>query len=66
MRCDKKQMLLYAVTDRAWTGERTLLQQVELALKGGVTCVQLREKKLDRAQFLAQDWSGFPPAYPWR
>lgn len=54
MRCDKKQMLLYAVTDRAWTGERTLLQQVELALKGGVTCVQLREKKLDRAQFLAE------------
>lgn len=54
MRCDKQHMLLYAVTDRAWTGELTLLQQVELALKGGVTCVQLREKKLDRAIFLAE------------
>ena len=48
MKCDKKHMLLYAVTDRAWTGDQTLLQQVEQALKGGVTCVQLREKKLDR------------------
>ena len=25
MKCDKKHMLLYAVTDRAWTGERTLI-----------------------------------------
>ena len=38
-------MLLYAVTDRAWTGEKTLYEQVEDALKGGVTCVQLREKR---------------------
>ena len=40
-------LLLYAVTDRAWTGRETLRQQVEDALKGGVTCVQLREKELD-------------------
>ena len=46
MKCDKHTMLLYAVTDRAWTG-RELRQQVEDALKGGVTCVQLREKELD-------------------
>lgn len=52
MKCDKKHMLLYAVTDRAWTGERTLYQQVEAALKGGVTCVQLREKDMDDAAFL--------------
>ena len=38
MKCDKRHMLLYAVTDRAWTGKRTLYQQVEAALKGGVTC----------------------------
>ena len=44
MRCDKRHMLLYAVTDRAWTGKQTLYEQVEAALKGGVTCVQLREK----------------------
>ena len=54
MRCDKRHMLLYAVTDRAWTGERTLYQQVEAALRGGVTCVQLREKALDEAAFLQE------------
>ena len=47
MKCDKHTTLLYAVTDRAWTGRETLRQQVEDALKGGVTCVQLREKELD-------------------
>ena len=54
MKCDKKTMLLYAVTDRAWVGEQTLCQQVESALKGGVTCVQLREKELGEADFLAE------------
>ena len=47
MKCDKKSMLLYAVTDRAWVGKQSLYEQVESALKGGVTCVQLREKELD-------------------
>lgn len=42
-------MLLYAVTSRIWTGSRTLYEQVEAALKGGATCVQLREKELDSA-----------------
>ena len=45
MRCDRK-MRLYAVTDRAWVGQGTLGDQVEQALRGGVTCVQLREKSL--------------------
>ena len=54
MRCKKETMLLYAVTDRAWTGEQTLYRQVEQALKGGVTCVQLREKELDEEAFLAE------------
>ncbi len=52
MKCDKKTMLLYAVTDRAWVGKQSLYEQVESALKGGVTCVQLREKKLDDEAFL--------------
>ena len=43
MRCDRKTMRLYAVTDRAWVGQGTLGDQ---ALRGGVTCVQLREKSL--------------------
>lgn len=54
MRCDKKHMLFYAVTDRAWIGTQTLYQQVEAALKGGATCVQLREKELDEAAFLQE------------
>ena len=54
MKCDKHTMLLYAVTDRAWTGRETLRQQVEDALKGGVTCVQLREKKLPQSEFLKE------------
>lgn len=54
MKCDKRHMLLYAVTDRAWVGRQTLYEQVEAALKGGATCVQLREKKLDEAAFLQE------------
>ena len=54
MKCDKQTMLLYAVTDRAWTGKQSLYEQVESALKGGVTCVQLREKELDDEAFLAE------------
>lgn len=52
MKCDKKAMLLYAVTDRAWIGKQSLYEQVESALKGGATCVQLREKELDDEAFL--------------
>ena len=54
MNCDKKTMLLYAVTDRAWIGKQNLYEQVESALKGGVTCVQLREKELDEEEFLKE------------
>ena len=38
--------LLYAVTDTSWLRGRTLAQQVEEALRGGATMVQLREKEL--------------------
>lgn len=54
MKCDKKDMLLYAVTDRSWLGEETLYEQVEKALKGGATFVQLREKKLSEEAFLEE------------
>lgn len=54
MNFDKNSLRLYAVTDRAWVGRQTLCQQVEAALQGGVTCVQLREKHLDRDAFLAE------------
>ena len=50
MNCRPEDMLLYAVTDRAWLKGETLESQVEKALKGGATFVQLREKELDEAE----------------
>lgn len=54
MNCDKKDLLLYAVTDRHWLNGETLYSQVEKALKGGVTFIQLREKNLDEGSFLKE------------
>lgn len=48
---NREQLKLYAVTDRSWLGNETLYEQVEKALKGGATMVQLREKELDEAAF---------------
>lgn len=47
MKFSRGQLLIYAVTDRAWTGKMSLYEQVEAALKGGATMVQLREKGLE-------------------
>lgn len=44
-------LILYAVTDRTWLNGRTLKEQVEEALLGGVTMVQLREKELQEDEF---------------
>ena len=52
MKCDKRMMRLYAITDRAWVGRQTLAEQVEAAIRGGATCVQLREKQLPEAELL--------------
>lgn len=52
MKCDKRMMRLYAITDRAWVGRQTLSEQVEAAIRGGATCVQLREKQLPEAELL--------------
>lgn len=46
-------MQVYAVTDRSWLLHETLYQQVEKALKGGATFIQLREKNMDDDAFLA-------------
>lgn len=51
MNLDKNSLLLYAVTDRSWLKGQTLAQQVEQALLGGATMVQLREKQLDLPHF---------------
>lgn len=54
MKFDKEDLLLYAVTDRSWLCGETLYDQVEKALKGGATFIQLREKDLDREKFLKE------------
>lgn len=54
MQFTRENLLLYAVTDRAWVGKQTLLEQIEDALRGGVTLVQLREKHLDREAYIAE------------
>ena len=54
MKLDKKDLLLYAVTDRHWLGGRTLYEVVKESLDGGVTFVQLREKTLDEGTFLEE------------
>jgi thiamine-phosphate pyrophosphorylase len=50
----REDLRLYAVTDRSWLGEERLCDQVERALRGGASFVQLREKRLDDAAFLAE------------
>ena len=54
MKCGKKDLLLYAVTDRSWLNGDTLYHQVEQAIQGGATFVQLREKELDEGDFLEE------------
>ena len=51
MKLTNEMLRLYAVTDRAWLRGRTLFEQVEEALRGGATMVQLREKTLDEDAF---------------
>ena len=54
MKCDKKNLLLYAVTDRHWLEGRKLIDVVKESLDGGVTMVQLREKTLEEGKFLEE------------
>lgn len=54
MKFAESMLRLYAVTDRSWVGTQALYEQVEAALRGGVTCVQLREKELNPEDFLSE------------
>lgn len=54
MNCKSEDLLVYAVTDRSWLYGESLYSQVEKALKGGATLIQLREKELDEEQFLKE------------
>ena len=53
MKLDRKDLLLYLVTDRSWLSGAALSDQVACAIDHGVTCIQLREKQLGDAEFLA-------------
>lgn len=54
MKFHKDMLLLYAVTDRAWVGRQSLYEQIEDAIIGGVTIVQLREKDLLKEEFITE------------
>ena len=54
MTFNKERLLLYGVTDRRFTGGRTLYEQIEEALMGGVTMIQLREKELSEEAFVRE------------
>ncbi|WP_426149078.1 thiamine phosphate synthase [Polaromonas sp. DSR2-3-2] len=45
---------LYLVTDQSLAYGQSLAEIVEASVQGGVSCVQLREKKLGSREFLAQ------------
>lgn len=54
MNIDRKAMRLYAVTDRSWLDGRSLAEDVEAAIRGGATLIQLREKSMDINDFVEE------------
>ncbi len=50
----KSSLLLYAVTDRYWLNGRKLKDDVEKAILGGATMIQLREKNLSTKDFIKE------------
>lgn len=51
IRLTRNALTLYAITDRKWLGGETLESQVEKAISGGATMIQIREKDLDEKAF---------------
>ncbi|MCR4638771.1 thiamine phosphate synthase [Ruminococcus sp.] len=54
MKFDKKQLLLYAVTERSCLRGISLEEAVEQAILGGAGCVQLREKNISQDKLIAE------------
>ena len=54
LRANADAMTLYAVTDRTWVEDTTLMNQVKEALEGGITFLQLREKHLSKEEFIKE------------
>ncbi len=53
MNIRRKDLLLYAVTDRSWLKGDSLIRQVREAVEAGVTLLQLREKELPFDELIA-------------
>ncbi|NMA85836.1 MAG: thiamine phosphate synthase [Tissierellia bacterium] len=51
MKVDRKDMILYLVTDRTWLKDKTLPEVVESIIKNNATFIQLREKNLNYEKF---------------
>lgn len=54
MKVNRESMRLYAVTDRSWLNGSSVAEQVEKAIKGGATFIQLREKNLSFDEFVRE------------
>ena len=54
MKIEKNAMQLYAITDRNWLSGNTLASQVEEALRGGATFLQLREKNASKEEIIKE------------
>lgn len=54
MKLNKESMLVYAITDRHWTGTQILEQQVDDVLKNGATFLQIREKNMPHDELVKE------------
>jgi len=54
MSISREQMKLYVVTNRSWLNGKLFIEEIEKALQGGATLIQLREKQLNYDEFLTE------------
>ncbi|MDR1782074.1 MAG: thiamine phosphate synthase [Bacilli bacterium] len=54
MKLDKNILKLYAITDRSYLNNENLAFQVEKAILGGTTIIQVREKKMNEQDFIKE------------
>lgn len=54
MKLDRKTLQLYAITDRTWLDDRKLQDDVQKAIDGGITFLQMREKSLSTDDFIKE------------
>lgn len=57
LRLDKRQLTLYAITNRNWLNNSTMENDVEKALRAGVTILQIREKNITEEEYIERTQS---------